>query len=145
MTSQQPDHANTAPVPGEAPTLSTPVAIHTDKLSGPTLGTRLVIFSALLLPSAVIPLLVLRRSVNSLHRKIDELKSATSTLHGEFKSVMLELSVRREQHEQIRAMIVETRKGLAHLREETLQVQAERASGDERMRDQIQELAVSNR
>jgi ribosomal protein L29 len=137
------DHASTTPVPGEVSTIPTPAAIHADKPSGPTPGTRLVIFSALLLPSAVIPLLVLRRSINSLHRKIDELKGATSNLR--FKSVMLELSVRREQHEQLRKMITETREGLAHLRGETQRVQAARASGDERVRDQIKELVASNR
>ncbi|KAI0248688.1 hypothetical protein BJV78DRAFT_1233617 [Lactifluus subvellereus] len=145
MTSQQPGHASATPVPDHASTTPTPLTIHADKPPGPTLGTRLVIFSALLLPSAVIPLLVLRRSVNSLHRKIDELKRATSYLHREFRSVMLELSVRREQHEQLRAMIAETREDLAHLRGETQRVQTARASGDEQTRNQIQELVTSDR
>jgi hypothetical protein len=135
MTSQQ-------PVSGEA---STPIAVPTHKPSGPTLGIRLVIFSALLLPSAVLPLLFLRRSVNGLHRKVDELKVATSCLHGEFKSVMSELSVRREDHERLRAMISETREGLVHLRGETQQAQAMRVDEYERLRDQNQELVASDR
>jgi hypothetical protein len=144
MTSQQPDYAGTAHVSGEA---STPIAVPLPphKPSGPTLGTRLVIFSALLLPSAVLPLLFLRRSVNGLHRKIDELKVATGCLHGEFKSVMSELSVRREEHERLRVMISETREGLVHLREETQQAQAMRRSEDKPLRDQIQELVASDR
>jgi len=145
MTSQQPDHASADPVPDKAPTTPTPLTIHADKPSGPTLGTRLVIFSALILPSAVIPLLILRRSVSGLHRKVDELKGATSSLHREFRSAMLELSVRREQHEQLRAMIAETREDLAHLRGETQRAQTARASGHEQTRNQIQELATSNR
>lgn len=145
MTSQQPDNASAAPVPGKASTTPTSLTIHADKPSGPTLGTRLIIFSALLLPSAVIPLLVLRRGVNNLHLKIDELKGATSSLHREFRSVMLELSVRREQHEQLRAMIAETREDLAHMREETQRVQMARASRDVWMGNQLQELAASNR
>jgi hypothetical protein len=140
MTSQQSDYAGAAPVSGEG---STPIAV--PKPSGPTLGMRLVIFSALLLPSAVLPLLFLRRSINGLHRKVDELKVATSCLHGEFKSVMSELSVRREDHERLRAMISETREGLVHLRGETQQAQAMRVDEYERLRDQIQELVASDR
>ncbi|KAF8506021.1 hypothetical protein F5888DRAFT_1791944 [Russula emetica] len=116
-----------------------------DKPSGPTLGTRLIIFSALVLPSALIPLLVLRRSVNNLHRKVDELRVATRDLNHEFKSVMLELSVRREGHEQLQAMIAETRGGLINLRGETYRRRRARAREDERMQGQVQELGASNR
>jgi len=121
-----------------------PLPIPSDKPSGPTLGTRLIIFSALVIPSALIPLLVLRRSVNSLHRKVDELKGATRDLHHEFKSVMLDLSVRREQHERLQAMIVKTRNNLTHLRGETYQRRKARAREDERMQGQVQELVASN-
>ncbi|KAH9981855.1 hypothetical protein BJV74DRAFT_738190, partial [Russula compacta] len=107
--------------------------------------TRLIIFSALVLPSALIPLLVLRRSVNNLHLKIDELRVSTRALHHEFKSVMLELSARREQHEHLRAMIAETKGGLEHLRRKTRRVRRAHADEDERMRDQVQELVASNR
>lgn len=144
MTSQMSDHTSvTSPVsaPVEAST-STPGTIRT---SGPTPGTRLVIFAALLLPSALVPLFVLRRSVNQLHRKIDELKGVTNGLHQEFKSVMLELSIRREQHEQLRTMIAETREGLANMRGETQRTQAARAYWDQQTREQIQGLVTSNR
>ncbi|KAH9062220.1 hypothetical protein EDB87DRAFT_1559536 [Lactarius vividus] len=130
-----------APVDSEAPP-SIPGTIRT---SGPTPGTRLLIFTALLLPSALVPLFVLRRSVNQLHGKIDELKGATNSLHQEFKTVMLELSIRREQHEQLRAMITETREGLANLRGETQRTQAMRANWDQQTREQIQGLVTSNR
>jgi len=123
---------------------ATPLAISPDKPSGPTLGTRLVIFSALVLPSALIPLLVLRRSVKGLHRKVDELRAATRDLHHEFKSVASELSVRREQHEQLRAMVAETREGLAQVRSEAQRVRVERTSEDERLRNQVQDLVSSN-
>ncbi|KAF8484485.1 hypothetical protein DFH94DRAFT_598503, partial [Russula ochroleuca] len=109
-----------------------------------TLGTRLIIFSALVLPSALIPLLVLRRSVNNLHRKIDELSGATRGLHHEFKSVMLELSDRRTQHEQLQVMIAKTRDGLTHLRGETYRLRRVHVREDERMRGQVQELIASN-
>src|SRR5712671_2442940 len=145
MTSQQPELESNSPagISGghPAPTI---LAIPTDKPSGPTLGTRLIIFSALVLPSALIPLFVLRRSVNNLHRKVDQLHGATRDLHHEFKSVMLELSIRREQHERLQGMIAETRKGLARLREETQRSGKERASEDERMRVQVRELVASD-
>lgn len=121
---------------------STPEATRT---TGPTPGTRLAIFSALLLPLAVVPLFVLRRSVNQLHRKIDELKGATNSLHQEFKSVMLELSIRREQHEQLRAMVAETKGRLANLHRETQQTQVVREKWDRQTREQIQGLVTSNR
>ena len=121
-----------------------PLAISPDKPSGPTLGTRLIIFSALVLPSALIPLLVLRRGVKGLHRKVDELRAATRDLHHEFKSVATELSVRREQHEQLRAMVAETREGLAQVRGEAQRMRVERTSEDERLRNQVQDLVASN-
>jgi hypothetical protein len=122
----------------------TPLPIPSDKPSGPTVGTRLIIFSALVVPSALIPLLILRRSVNNLHRKVDELKGATRDLHHEFKSVMLELSVRREQHGQLQATIAKTRDDLTHLRGETYRRRKARARGDERMQGQVQELVAYN-
>jgi hypothetical protein len=145
MTPQQPDHENDS-LSGilGGPSTPTPSANPSDKPSGPTLGTRLIIFSALVLPSALIPLLVLRRSVNNLHRKVDELRGATRGLHHEFKSVMLELSVRREQHEQLQAMIVKTREGLTHLRGETYRLRRARAREDGRMKGQVQELIASD-
>jgi hypothetical protein len=145
MTSQQPDHENNS-LSGilGGPSAPTPLAIPSDKPTGPTVGTRLIIFSALLIPSALIPLLVLRRSVNNLHRKVDELKGATRDLHREFKSVMLELSVRREQHEQLQAMIVKTKGDLTHLRGETYRRRKARAREDGRMQGQVQELVASN-
>ena len=145
MTSQQPDHENDSlsGVLG-GPSAPAPLAIPPDKPYGPTLGTRLIIFSALVIPSALIPLFVLRRSVNNLHRKVDELKGATRDLHREFKSVMLELSVRREQHEQLQAMIIKTRDDLTHLRGETYRRQKARAREDERLQGQVQELVASN-
>ncbi|KAI9447765.1 hypothetical protein H4582DRAFT_1801869 [Lactarius indigo] len=132
-----------APVDSEAsPSGSTHGTIRT---FGPTPGTRLVIFAALLLPSALVPLFVLRRSVNQLHRKIDELKGATNNLHQEFKTVMLELSIRRKQHGQLRAMIGDTRVGLANLRKETQRTQAMRTNWEHQTREQIQGLVASNR
>ncbi|KAH9960487.1 hypothetical protein BC827DRAFT_1133245 [Russula dissimulans] len=145
MTPQQPDHESHSPAGISGLPAPTSLAIPTAKLSGPTLGTRLIIFSALVLPSALIPLFVLRRSVNNLHRKVDQLSGATRDLHHEFKSVMLELSVRREEHEQLQAMIAETREGLARLREETQRSRKERASEDKRTRDQVRELVASDR
>jgi hypothetical protein len=144
MTSHQPDHENNSHSGVSGGPSPTPLPNSSDKPSGPTLGTRLIIFSALVIPSALIPLLVLRRSVNNLHRKVDELKGATRDLHHEFKSVMLELSVRREQHERLQAMIVKTRKDLAHLRGETYRRRKSRAREDERMHGQVQELVASN-
>lgn len=138
MTSQIPDHTVTSPVlaPVE-PSTSTPGATRT---TGLTPGVRLAIFSALLLPSALVPLFVLRRSVNQLHRKIDELKGATNGLHQEFKSVMLELSIRREQHAQFRTMIAETKEKLANLQRETEQKHAVHEKGIEGIQEQIQGL-----
>jgi len=145
MTSQQPHIERDLPS-GVLDDLSTPTpsVIFPDKPLGPTLGTRLIIFSALVLPSALIPLLVLRRSVNGLHRKVDELREATRGLHHEFKAVTSELSVRREQHQQLQAMITETREGLAQLRGEAQRMRTERANQDERLRNQLQELVASN-
>lgn len=143
MTSQIPDHPDAIspiPIPVEAST-STPGATST---IGPSPGTRLAIFAALLLPSALVPLFVLRRSINQLHRKIDELKGATTSLHQEFKSVMLELSIRREQHVQLRAMIGETRGRLAKLRRKTQQTQVAREMWDRQTREQIRGLVTSN-
>ncbi|KAI9508654.1 hypothetical protein F5148DRAFT_1193953 [Russula earlei] len=142
MISPQPDHESNTPegISYGPPTAAIPM----DKPSGPTLGTRLIIFSALVLPSALIPLLVLRRSVNSLHRKIDELSGATRDLRHEFKSIMLELSVRREQHERLQAMISETREGLEELRGKTQRMGRERARADVRTWDQVQELVSSD-
>jgi hypothetical protein len=148
MTLQEDYHETGSPsgVMDDLSTISTatPVVAPPDKPSGPTLGTRLIIFSALVLPSALIPLLVLRRSVNGLHRKVDELREATSGLHHEFKSVTSELSIRREQHEQLRAMITETREGLAQLRGEAQRMRTERASEDDRLRKRVQDLVASN-
>jgi hypothetical protein len=145
MNSQQPDHEGN-PLSGilDGPCAPTPLAMPSDKPSGPTLGTRLIIFSALVLPSALIPLLVLRRGVNNLHRKVDELRVATRDLHHEFKSVMLELSVRREKHEELQNMISEMRNGLTQLRGETYRKQKARARDVKRMRDQVEELDASN-
>ena len=142
MTLQEPDHERDSPssVLGDLPTTTTPVPIPPDKPSGPTLGTRLIIFSALVLPSALIPFLVLRRSVNGLHRKVDELRETTGGLHHEFKSVVSELSVRRGEHERLRAMIAETREGLAQLRGEAQRMRTERVGEDERLRKQVQNL-----
>jgi hypothetical protein len=146
MTSRQPDReSNTLSGILDGPSAPTPLTMPSEKPSGPTPGTRLIIFSALVLPSALIPLLVLRRSVNNLHLKVDELRVATRDLHHEFKSVMLELSVRREQHEQLRAMIAETRNGLAQLRGEAYRRRRVRAWEDKRMQGQVQGLEASNR
>jgi len=146
MTSRRSDDDETSTL-GD-PSVPTSSTMSTDrftsKRSGPTLGTPLIILSALVLPSALIPLLVLRRSVNSLHRKIDELSGATRGLHHEFKSVMLELSVRKEQHEQLRVMITEMRDGHARLRRKTQRMRTAGASADEHTRAQLQELAASN-
>ena len=141
MTSQQPHNEKDFPS-GILDDLSTPIS--SDKPLGPTLGTRLIIFSALVLPSALIPLLVLRRSVNGLHRKIDELRETTRGLHHEFKAVTSELSARREQHQQLRAMITGTRKGLVQLHEEAQRTRTERRNEDERLRKQLQDLVASN-
>ena len=145
MTSQQPDHERN-PLSGilDGPSAPTPPAMPSDKPSGPTFGTRLIIFSALVLPSALIPLLVLRRSVNNLHRQVDELRAATRDLHHEFKSTMLKLSVRRAQHERLQAMIAETRGGLAQVRGEAYRRRRARAREDERMQGQVHELEASN-
>lgn len=145
MTSEQPDHENDSlsGIMG-GPPAPTPLPIPSDKPSGPTVGTRLIIFSALVIPSALIPLLVLRRSVNNLHRKVDELKGATRDLHHEFKSVILELSVRREQHGQLQTVIAKTRDDLTQLRGETYRRRKARARGDERMQGQVQELVAYN-
>lgn len=141
MTPQEPHNERDSPS-GILDDLSTPIS--SDKPLGPTLGTRLIIFSALVLPSALIPLLVLRRSVNGLHRKIDELRETTRGLHHEFKAVTSELSVRREQHHQLRAMITGTRKGLVQLHGEAQRTRAERTNEDERLRKQLQDLVASN-
>lgn len=138
MTSQIPDHTVTSPVlaPVEAST-STSGATRT---TGLTPGVRLAIFSALLLPSALVPLFVLRRSVNQLHRKVDELKGATNSLHQEFKSVMLELSIRRENHAQLQAMIAKTRERLANLHRETQQTHVAHEKWNQEIEEQIQGL-----
>lgn len=145
MTSQQPDHESN-PLSGilDGPSVPTPPATPSDKPSGPTLGTRLIIFSALVLPSALIPLLVLRQSVNNLHRNVEELRVATRDLRHGFKSVMLELSVRRKQHEQLQAMIAETKDGLKQLHGETYRRRKARAREDERMQGQVQGFEASN-
>jgi hypothetical protein len=145
MTSQQPDHESN-PLSGilDSPSAPTPPAMPSDKPSGPTLRTRLIIFSALVLPSALIPLLVLRRSVNNLHRNVEELRVATRDLRHGFKSVMLELSVRRKQHEQLQAMIAETKDGLKQLHGETYRRRKGRTREDERMQGQVQGLEASN-
>ncbi|KAI0291736.1 hypothetical protein BC826DRAFT_1021878 [Russula brevipes] len=147
MTSRRSDDDETSTLgdPSAPTSLTMSTDRFTSKRSGPTLGTPLIILSALVLPSALIPLLVLRRSVNSLHRKIDELSGATRGLHHEFKSVMLELSVRKEQHEQLRVMIAEMRDGHARLRRKTQRMRTAGASADEHTRAQLQELAASNR
>lgn len=147
MALQESLHESGSPsgVMDDLSTISTATSVVTpDKPSGPTLGTRLIIFSALVLPSALIPLLVLRRSVNGLHRKVDELREATRGIHHEFKSVVSELSVRREQHEQLRAMIAETREGLAQLRREAQRMRTERTCEDDRLRKQVQDLVASD-
>jgi hypothetical protein len=146
MASQQPDH-EINPLSGilDGPSAPAPPAMPSDKPSGPTLGTRLIIFSAIVLPSALIPLLILRRSVNNLHRKVDELRVATSDLHHGFKSAMSELSVKREKHEQLQAMIAETRDGLTQLRGETHRRRRARLRQDERMQGHVQELEAFNR
>ena len=145
MTSQQPDHeSNSLSAISDGPSAPTPPAIPSDKPSGPTFGTRLIIFSALILPSALIPLLVLRRRVNNLHRNVDELRVATRDLHHEFKYVMLRLSIRRKQHEQLQAMIAETRDGLKQLHGETYRRRRARAREDERTQGRVQGLEISN-
>jgi uncharacterized protein YoxC len=145
MTLQGPHHERDSP-DGVMDDLSitSPITIPPGRPSGPTLRTRLIIFSALVLPSALIPLLVLRRSVNGLHRQIDELREATRGLHHEFKSVVSELSIRREQHDHLRAMVAETKEGLAQLRREAQRTRTERTSADERLRKEVQDLAASN-
>ena len=146
MNSQQPDHeTNSLSGVLDGPSAPTPPAMPSDKLSGPTLGTRLIIFSGIVLPSALIPLLVLRRSVNNLHRKVDELRVATRDLHHGFKSAMSELSVRREKHEQLQAMISETRDSLTQLRGETHRRGRAHLRQDERMQSHVQELEAFNR
>ncbi|KAI0265123.1 hypothetical protein BC834DRAFT_880217 [Gloeopeniophorella convolvens] len=141
MTSQQPNHPHEPPTQG---TQSSPVPLSTTSAHqagerAPALapGTRIIVFTALLLPAAVLPLLVLRRSLTSLHRKIDALATTTGGLQHELRSTLLELSVRKEQHEQLRAVLDETRASLAALRGETQRAQV--------VRDRIQELVVSNR
>lgn len=143
MTSSQPDRpdreCNPLSSSLDGPSAPTPPAMPSDKdkPSGPTFGTRLIIFSALVLPTALIPLLVLRRRVNNLHWKVDELRVATRDLHHEF----MELSIRREQHE---AMIAETMGSLTQLRGETYRRRRARARDDERIQVQVQEIEASN-
>jgi len=141
MTSQQPHNERDSPS-GILDDLSTPIS--PDKPLGPTLGTRLIIFSALVLPSALIPLLVLRRSVNGLYRKIDELGEATRGLQHEFKAVASELSIRREHHQKLQAMITVTRVGLAQLRGEARRMRKDHTNKDERLRNQLEDLVASN-
>jgi len=142
MTSQHPDHeSNTLSGILDGPLSPTPPAIPSDKPSGPTFGTRLIIFSALVLPSALIPLLVLRRRVNNLHREVDELRVATRDLHLVFKYGMSELSSLREQHGQL---LSETRSGLKRVRGEMYRRRIARVRYEERIQGQVQEVQASN-
>ncbi|KAI0068891.1 hypothetical protein BV25DRAFT_1817814 [Artomyces pyxidatus] len=105
--------------------------------------TRLAVFSAIIFPAAIIPLLVVRRSLSSMHLKIDQIGATTSTLRRECKLSLSELAVQKEERAQLRHSLSETQRSLNSLRESLQRLQASHDVTQHRTNTQAEELMKS--
>lgn len=113
----------------EAPTLS--------------VGARLAVFTALALPVTLLPFITLRRQLLSLHRKTDEIRTATSVLQRELQGTLVELSVRKEEHLRMKEMLEEARQKLEATRRDTHRLQLSRLADEKAYQRQLQEIMES--
>ncbi|KAI0320619.1 hypothetical protein OF83DRAFT_529674 [Amylostereum chailletii] len=80
--------------------------------------SRLIVFSAIVLPVALAPLIVLRRSLVALHRKVDASYAASQALQRELKATLLDMSVRRDEHRQLKTLVGGLRRRIDELSKE---------------------------
>ncbi|THH20142.1 hypothetical protein EW146_g1152 [Bondarzewia mesenterica] len=106
--------------------------------------TRAAIFAALILPVAFLPFFALRRQLINLHRKVDAMGATTVGLQKNLKTSLLELSVKKEEHAQMRGMLQETRQNLETTRGELHRLELARTVETGELRTRLNELAETN-
>lgn len=77
--------------------------------------THAVVLGSILLPVAILPYLAVRRHLITLNRKISEVGITNAALQRDFKTALLEASIRREEHERLRSLLQETKERVKEL------------------------------
>lgn len=104
--------------------------------------THILIFASVLTPIALLPYLAVRSHLLSLHRKVGDLSAANAALRRDLKTTLLESSIRREEHDRLRALLEETRRDMEKVKAEGARREVAKATADERIRRDIQDLLV---
>ncbi len=104
--------------------------------------THVLILTSILGPVALFPYLAVRRHLLSIHRKIGEVGAVSAVLQRDLKTALLEASIRREEHERLRALIDETRRDVEKVKTEENKRELARATVSERMRRDLEDLMV---
>ena len=104
---------------------------------------RLVVFTSLVFPVALIPFLMLRRSLHSLHTKTDSVQGNIIGLHRNLKDTLYDLSWRREEQAKIGTTVSEMQKVISELREQIHREQLERVEREKEWGMRLQRLALS--
>ncbi|VDB90175.1 unnamed protein product [Peniophora sp. CBMAI 1063] len=105
---------------------------------------RLVVFTSLVFPVALIPFLMLRRSLHGLHVKTDSVQGNIIGLHRKLKDTLYDLSWRREEHAKLGATVTEMQSTIASLREQMHKEQLERVEREKEWEMRMQRLAMSD-
>ncbi|KAI0053050.1 hypothetical protein FA95DRAFT_1482569 [Auriscalpium vulgare] len=104
---------------------------------------RLLAFSAIVFPFALIPFLALRRSLIGLHAKVDHVRSSADGAQRELKGALWELSVRKEEYARLQSQLSETRRELQTLRSQARGMETSHSVKEQEIRGQIQDLLKS--
>lgn len=102
--------------------------------------THIAIFAAILAPTAVLPYLIVRWHLLSLHRKVAKVGVASAALQQDLKAALLETSVRREEHDRLRILIDELRRDLEKARLEENRKELSRARLEEKFMQDLEDL-----
>lgn len=94
---------------------------------------HLTVLTAVVLPIALVPYLVARRTTNTLHRRLDEYKVTIQTLQRDLKTTMLDNALRRDEQARVRGILAEMKQDTHSVITATKQdLQRLRAEGDNR-------------
>jgi septal ring factor EnvC (AmiA/AmiB activator) len=104
---------------------------------------RLAVFSALVFPVALVPFLLLRRSLHGMHHKLDQTRVAVNGLQRELKSTLFEMSVRRDEHARLNGSIMELRQAISGIRDELKKEQSTQRSLSGDIESRLQRLTSS--
>lgn len=105
---------------------------------------RLAVFTTLVFPVALIPFLMLRRSLTSLHVKTDSVQGNIIGLHRKLKDTLYDLSWRREEHAKLGKTVDEMQEVIRGLREQLHKEQLERVEREKEVGMRLRALAMSD-